>query len=143
MMRAVTKRRFRRLLWALSLSVVVGVMIGSAEASMHGLVLPRLALGALSGAITAAILTVVIGGAEIFLPHTRLGHALDRIPFVAAFVAKWLLYGGVIVLVLESMAGRRLAAALLPGPERAQTLHVQMTAAPATLIIAVSFLVAF
>ena len=142
-MRAVTKRRLRLLLLVLSLSVVVGVMIGSATASMHGPALFRLVLGALSGAITAAMLALVIGGAEIFLPHTRLGQAFDRAPFIVAFAAKWILYGGAIVLVLESMVGRRVAATLLLGSEHAQALNAQMTTASATLGIAVSFLVAF
>src|SRR5262244_3968660 len=83
-MRAGTKRRLRLLLLVLSLSVVIGVMIGGATASMHGPALFRLVLGALSGAITAAMLALVIGGAEIFLPHTRLGQAFDRGPFVVA-----------------------------------------------------------
>src|SRR5262249_33408508 len=60
-----------------------------------------------------------------------------------AFAAKWILYSGVIVLVLGSMVGRRVAAALLLGSERAQALDAQMTTAPATLGIAVSFLVSF
>jgi len=85
----------------------------------------------------------VIGGAEIFLPHTRLGQAFDRAPFIVAFAAKWILYGGAIVLVLESMVGRRVAATLLLGSEHAQALNAQMTTASATLGIAVSFLVAF
>jgi adenylate cyclase len=141
--RAVTKRRFRLLFLTLSLSVVIGVMIGSAIGSMHGPPLSRLAVGALSGAITAAILAVVIGGAEIFLPQTRLGQALDRAPFVVAFAAKWILYSGAIVIVLGSMVGPHVAALLLRGRERAQALDAQMMTAPAALGIVVSFLVAF
>src|SRR5262245_52328984 len=89
-------------------------------------------LGALSGAITAAIVAVVIGGAEIFLPRTRLGQAVDRAPFAVAFAAKWLLYSGAIVLVFAGGVGRRIAAALLLGPERAQALDAHMPTAPAT-----------
>ena len=142
-MRAVTKRRFRLLLLVLSLSVVIGVMIGSATGSMHG---PRhfwLVFGALSGAITAAILAVMIGGAEIFLPQTRLGQALDRGPFVVAVAAKWTLYSGAVVIVLGSMVGPQVAALLLLGPERAEALDAQMMTAPTALGIMVSLLVAF
>jgi hypothetical protein len=53
-------------------------------------------VAALGGAITGAILTVVIGGAENFLPQTRLGQALDRAPFLMAFAAKWIVYSGAI-----------------------------------------------
>ena len=143
-MRAVTRRRVRRLLWTLSFSVMVGVVIGGAAGPMHGPPLLGLVLGALSGAITAAILGVVIGGAEIFLPQTRLGQVLDRAPFVVAFAAKWILYSGAIVLVLGSMVGRRVAASLLLSPERAQALDTHMTSAPAMLgIAALAVLVAF
>ena len=60
-MGAVTRRRFRLVLQVCCLSVVIGATIGAATASMHGALLFRLALGALSGAITAAILAVLIG----------------------------------------------------------------------------------
>src|SRR5262245_5756183 len=121
-MRAGTRRRVRLLLRALCLSVLVGVIIGGASGSMHPPQFLGLVRGAMSGAITGAILAVVIGGTEIFLPQTRLGQALDRAPFLVTFAAKWIVYSGVIVLVLGSMLGRRIAAALLLGPERAQAL---------------------
>lgn len=50
----VTRRRFRLLLQVFCLSVVISATIGAVTASMHGALLFRLALGALSGAITAA-----------------------------------------------------------------------------------------
>jgi hypothetical protein len=112
--RTVTKRRFRLLFLVLYLSVVIGATIGGAIGSMHGAPLFHVVLGALSGAITAAILAVMIGGAEVFVPQTRLGRALDGAPFV---------YSGAIVLVLESMVGRRLASVLLVGPQSAHELE--------------------
>src|SRR5262245_19434496 len=142
-MRAVTKRRFRLLLLAIFLSVVLGARIGSAIESMHGAQVVRLVLGALSGAITGWILAVLIGGAEIFLPQTRFGRAFDRAPFVVAFAAKWILYSGAIVLVLGSGIGQRVASALLVGPQSTHALDARMMTAPAVLGIVVSFLVTF
>jgi len=133
----------RFFLRALALSVVVGAIIGGAAGSMHGAQPFGLLLGALSGAITGAILGMVIGGAEIFLPQTRLGRALDRAPFLVTFTAKWIVYSSAIVLVVGSMVGRRVGAVVLLGPERAQALAHEIAATPATLGIALSFLVAF
>src|SRR5215470_114187 len=141
-MRAVTRRRVRLLLFTLALSVMVGVVIGGATGPMHGPPLLALALGALSGATIGAILAVVIGGAEIFLPHTRLGQALDRAPFVVAFGAKWMFYSGAIVLVLGSMVGRRVASLVL-GLEHAHAPDPHMTTTSATLGVALALLVSF
>src|SRR5262245_2272872 len=124
-MRAVTKRRFRLLLLAIFLSVVLGATIGSAIESMHGAQVVRLVLGALSGAITGWILAVLIGGAEIFLPQTRFGRAFDRAPFVVAFAAKWILYSGAIVLVLGIGVGQRVEFALFVGLLCTQVLVVR------------------
>src|SRR5262249_45370668 len=58
--------------------------------------------------------------------------------------AKWIVYSGVILVVIGSMLGQRLAALLLLAPERAEALVSHMSGAPATLGIALlSILVAF
>ncbi len=57
MMRAVTKRRMRRLLWTLSFSVMVGVVIGGTIGPMHGPPLLGLMLG-----------TVPLGMKRVALP---------------------------------------------------------------------------
>src|SRR5262249_61744716 len=88
----------------------VGPSGGRAGGSGHPPHLFGLMVGALGGAITGAILAVVIGGAESFLPQTRVGQALDRAPFLMAFAAKWIVYSGAIVLVVGSLLGPRLAA---------------------------------
>jgi adenylate cyclase len=138
-----TRRQLRLFVRALWLSVVVGAIVGGAAGTMHGAQPFGLILGALSGAITGAILAVVIGGAEIFLPRTRLGQTLDRAPFLVTFTFKWILYSGAIVLVVGGMVGRRIAALVLLGPERAHALDPQITAASPALGIALSLLVAF
>src|SRR5207249_3594397 len=62
-------------------------------------------LGALGGATNGAILVAAILGTEIFLPPTRLGHALERVPFLVAFAMKFLVYGSLIVLALAARPG--------------------------------------
>jgi adenylate cyclase len=141
-MRPGTKRRVGLLLRALALVVVLGVVIGGAAGAMYretGLFGPI--LGALSGVITGTLLTVVIGGAEIFLPQTRLGRALERAPFLVTFVAKWMVYGGVIVVFVGGRVGLRIAGALLLGPDLFRAFDPQIRAVPATMGIAAALLV--
>jgi adenylate cyclase len=113
-MRAGTKRRIGLFLRALRLGVVLGAVTGSVsgyvflDAGLLGAL-----IGALIGVIGLVTLTAVIAGAEIFLPQTRLGHAIERAPFLVTFAAKWLVYGTVIVLVFGGRLGRRLVVAVL------------------------------
>src|SRR5713101_7712423 len=78
-MRVGTRRRLALLLRALGGTVVIGAVVGGAngvgfrEAPLLGTM-----LGALGGATNGVILVGAIYGTEIFLPPTRLGHALER-----------------------------------------------------------------
>ncbi len=67
-------------------------------------------------------------GAEILLPPTRLGHALERVPFLVTFAMKFIVYGTLIVLVVGGRPGGRLVravAAMLLSPDLAQAMYVQ------------------
>jgi len=80
-------------------------------------------------------------GAEIFLPPTRLGHALERVPFLVAFAMKFLVYGSLIVLALAARPGGRLIraiAAMVLGPDLAQAMYVQR--APRAVLMVSVFL---
>jgi len=91
------------------------------------------------------IVTGVIGAAEIFLPPTRLGHALERAPFLLTFAMKCLVYGTVIVLVFGGGLGERLAtagAAVLLGPDVATAIHMQIKAPTASRMTRVFFFLA-
>jgi adenylate cyclase len=113
-MRAGTKRRIGLFLRALRLGVVIGAVSGSVTGHVFldaGLL--SALLSALSGVIGVGTLTAVIAGAEIFLPQTRLGHAIERAPFLVTFAVKWLAYGTIIVLVFEARLGLRLVGAVL------------------------------
>ncbi len=94
-MRAGTKRRVRFFLVELCIIAVVGAVVGS--------VIGRTPLiGALIGALISVMVLGGIVGAEIFLPQTRLGQALERAPFLVTFAVKWLVYQALIVAVIGS-----------------------------------------
>jgi adenylate cyclase len=81
--------------------------------------------------------------AEIFLPRTRLGHALDRAPFVVTLALRLLVYGVVVIAVIGGRLGRRLAVALAEpvlGPDPALTGHIVGSPAAQQVIVAVVLL---
>jgi adenylate cyclase len=108
-MRASTRGRVIPLLhllaWGVALSSILGATRGSElhEAPLFGAV-----VAALSGAINAVIVVGAIAGAELFLPSTRLGHVLERAPFLATAAMKLLAYGAVVALVVAGRPGARL-----------------------------------
>ncbi|MDI1320189.1 MAG: hypothetical protein PSW75_08355, partial [bacterium] len=91
-------------------AVVVGAAFGCA---VGGLVLkpPLLGagLGAISGTIDITVLMALIGGAETFLPRTRLGRALARMPFLAAVAVKAAAYLAVVLAVVGGRLGPSVA----------------------------------
>ena len=128
-LRAGTQRRVAILLRALGAAAVIGAVVGGANGSgFRDAPLLGALLGALGGATNGVTLIGAILGAEILLPPTRLGHALDRAPFLVTFATKLLVYGALIALVVEGRPGGRLShgvAAMLLGPDRAQAMYVQ------------------
>lgn len=140
-MRAGTRRRVAILLRALGATVVIGAVVGGANASgFRDAPLLGAMLGALGGAINGVILIGAILGAEILLPPTRLGHALERVPFLVTFAMKFLVYGTLVVLVIGGRPGGRLGravAAVLLSPDLAQAMYVQR--APRAVLMASTF----
>ncbi|MEO6381845.1 MAG: adenylate/guanylate cyclase domain-containing protein [Nitrobacter sp.] len=120
-MRMGTQRRVALFRRALGLGVVIGAVFGGASGSVfRDAPLLGAVLGALGGVINAVLMVGAIFGAEIFLPRTRLGQALERAPFLVTFALKLLVYGAVIVIVVGGRLGRRLALAgadALLGPD--------------------------
>jgi len=107
------RRRVNLLLEALGLAAVIGAVLGSARGvGFHTAPLPGAILGGVAGALNGMMLIGTVGAAEIFLPRTRLGHALERTPFVIAFLMKFLVYGIVTVCVIGGRLGRHLAVAV-------------------------------
>ena len=131
-MRAGTRRRVALLLRNFGGGVVIGAVLGGATGfGYRDAPLLGASLGALAGATTAVILVGAILGLEIFLPSTRLGHAVERAPFLVTFATKLLVYGTVIVLVVGGRLGSHLVgavAAILPTPELATVMSAQIAA---------------
>src|SRR5882672_3037792 len=140
-MRAGTRRRIALLLRALGGAVVIGAVVGGANGSgFRDAPLLGAMLGALGGATNGVILVGAILGAEILLPPTRLGHALERLPFLVTFAMKVLVYGTLIVLVVGGRPGGRLVravAAMLLSPDLAEAMYVQR--APRAVLMATIF----
>lgn len=98
-------------------------------------------LGTLSGAIDFVTMATLIGGAENFLPRTRLGNALGRAPFLAVFGIKAIVYSTVILAVVGGRLGPNVAALVVDRElVRAVNLHLD-TKLPLGLLVPTAFLV--
>ena len=141
-MRAGTRRRVALLFRVLGAAVLIGVVIGGANGSgFRDAPLVGATLGAMGAAMGGLILVGAIVGAEIFLPLTRLGRALERMPFLVTFAVKVLGYGALIVLVVGGrLPGRLLSpvAAMLLGSDLAEAFYVHT--APRAVLVAIVFL---
>ena len=138
-MRAGTRRRVALLLRALGWSAAIAaVFVGASSPAFHDGPLVGVIVDALAGVINVAMVSGAIFGAEIFLPRTRLGHALERAPFLVTFTMKLLVYGTVIVLVFGGGSlGERLAlaaAAVALGPDSVAAIHMQIKTPTAPLM---------
>ena len=120
----------------------MGALFGAAAGG--AMLQPRLAgaaLGAVSGAIDFATMAAFIGGAENFLPRTRLGRALQRAPFLLMFGIKALAYSTVILAVIGGRLGPTLAVKLADENLR-QSLQKQLdTGIPLGWALPTAFLV--
>jgi len=131
-------RQARFFLFALRLGALIGIVFGTAAgAAVLDPPLFGAALGALGGVIEGTALMALIGGAEIFLPRTRIGRALARAPFLVTLAVKLLAYGAVILLVVGGRLGPQLASFALGG-DFAQVIDEQMRIKlPAALVVVI------
>jgi adenylate cyclase len=98
------------------------------------------ALGAFSGLVDATALMALVGGAEIFLPRTRLGRRLAQLPFLAVLAIKFAVYTAVILAVTGGQLGPR-AVTLVVDPATAAAFREQVRASlPPGLLAAVAAL---
>jgi adenylate cyclase len=70
--------------------------------------------GGFAGALYCVSLMVLIGGAEMFLPRTRVGRMLERSPLLVAIGIKAVVYSAVIIVIIGGRLGLR-AAVLVAG----------------------------
>ena len=99
-------------------------------------------MGALAGAVEGMAFALVLAGAEIFLPQTRLGRALDRAPLFFTVAVKLFVYSGVIFIIVASKIGRWLGAYVVLGPGAAQEA-LQATSFPVAASVMVALQAGF
>lgn len=95
-------------------------------------------LGSISGAVDFVTMAALIGGAEMFLPRTWPGRALERGPFLAVFGIKAVAYSSVILAVVGGRLGSNVAT-LAFGREPIQL----DTVLPLGVLVPTAFLVTF
>ena len=139
-----TRRRLRLLLSILGLVIATSIIFGGIAgfAYFPHQPLRAVAFGALAAILAGVAIALVIVGAEIFLPRTRLGLALERAPLLVILVIKSVAYSGVIILVVGSRVGRWVAAYVVFGPEAAQQA-LQPGGLPVAVSVSVVFLLIF
>lgn len=130
-----TRRRLVALARALALGMAAGAMFGGTTgAGFRDDWLAGTMLGALAGAVNGATMAGLIFGAEIFLLPTRLGHTLERVPFLVAVSTRVFAYGSLITLVVGGALGWRVVEATLTGigPELSAAIsgHIDSPVAP-------------
>lgn len=137
-MRPGTRRRVKLFLSVLVLIAAGGAFIGSATAHIP-------LIGAVVGVINGILILGTIVAAEIFLPQTRLGHALERAPFVATFAVRVIVYHALIVIVIGSGVIRELVRAVLVRGGTAQPITQQAPSLPPRvgMVILAMFVPAF
>src|SRR5687767_13071325 len=105
-MRPGTKRLLNVFYLRLGGCAVVGALWGGAVgASVLQPPLLGSVVAALAGALYAALLMGILGSAEMFLPRTRFGRALDRAPLIANIALKTIVYSAVIILMIGNRLG--------------------------------------
>ena len=141
-MRIATPRQWRVLWVGVRFAALIGGAFGAAAgAATLKPTLLGAALGALSGVVDSTTLMATIGGVEIFLPRTRLGRALAKMPLLAVLAAKFSVYFAIVVLVVGWRLGAHVAYLTLD-PVTAQGIAEQVRSGlPPGLMVAVGALV--
>lgn len=139
-----TKRRVRFFLGILGIASAGAIAFGGIGGIAYFPERPLLgaSFGALAALLSGIVFVSVIVGAEIFLPRTRAGLALERAPFLVTLAIKSIVYSAVTILVIGSKLGRWVAAYAVFGPEFAQQV-LQPVGLPIAVSISVAFLIMF
>jgi adenylate cyclase len=124
--------------FAAVMGAVFGVMAGAA------MIKPPLAgalFGAIAGAVDFTFGMAFIGAAEIFLPRTRAGRVLARLPFLASVLIKAAAYFLVVFVQIGGRIGPQVVGFLF-GPQVSAQIDAQIDAAfPLGLSIVVGMMV--
>ena len=143
-MRLATRRQWEVFAGALRFAALLGASFGGAVGA--AVLKPPLlgaALGACSGLLDATALMALIGGAEIFVPRTRLGRRLAQLPFLAVLVIKFAVYTAVIVAVIGGQLGLRTVMLAVDEPTAAAYREQVQASLPRGLLGAVAAITTF
>lgn len=136
MARLATPTQWGRYRSALRLGAVIGALFG---ATAGGVLLQPPLAGALFGGFTGILDLLagmaLIGGAEIFLPRTRLGRAIARLPFGAEVALKAAAYLAVAAAVVGGRFGVQVASLLAPADLTALFRAQMESAFPRKLVV--------
>ena len=144
MSRLSSGRRWKLYFQRLQFAALLGAAFGAAAGGLaFKPPLLMAVLGALSGVIDITTLMAFIGGAEIFLPRTRLGRALARAPFLVAVAVKAVTYMAVLVAVVGGRLGPRLALFAVDADTARLLVEQIESGMPRGLMIAVGAMVTF
>jgi adenylate cyclase len=141
-MRFATRHQWLSYGVALRFAAILGGAFGVTAGAV--MIKPPLAgalFGFISGVVDFTVGMAFIGAVEIFLPRTRLGRALARLPFLASVLIKAAAYLLVVLVVIGGRFGPRLVG-LVAGPEVAVQIAAQIDAAfPRGLVVVVGAMV--
>ena len=128
-MRLATRQQWLSYAIALRFAAVLGGLFGIAAGAV--MIKPPLAgalFGFFAGVVDFTFGMALIGAAEIFLPRTRLGRALARLPFFASVLIKAAAYFLVVLVQIGGRIGPR-AVGLVAGPQVAAQIAAQIDGA--------------
>lgn len=138
-MRLATRRQWEIFGGSLRFAAILGAVFGMAVGAV--VLKPPLlgaALGACSGVLDATAMMALIGGAEIFLPRTRLGRRLAQLPFLAVLAIKFVAYTAVILVVAGGQFGPRTVIFAVDAPTAASLREQVRASLPGGLLAAVA-----
>jgi adenylate cyclase len=128
-MRFATRHQWLSYGVALRFAAILGGAFGVTAGAV--MIKPPLAgalFGFISGVVDFTVGMAFIGAAEIFLPRTRLGRALARLPFLASVLIKAAAYLLVVLVVIGGRIGPTVVG-LVGGPDVAARIAAQIDAA--------------
>jgi adenylate cyclase len=140
-MRLATRQQWQSYGVALRLAVILGGSFGIVAGAV--MLKPPLAgalFGFISGVVDFTVGMAFIGAAEIFLPRTRLGRALIRLPFFASVLIKAAAYFLVVLVVIGGRLGPHAAGLVGGGDVAAQIAQID-AAFPRSLAVVVAAMV--
>ena len=141
-MRIATRQQWHSYLIALRFGAVMGAVFGvMAGAAMIKPPLAGALFGAIAGAVDFTFGMAFIGAAEIFLPRTRVGRVLARLPFLVSVFIKAAAYFLVVFVQIGGRIGPQVVGFLF-GPQVSAQIDAQIDAAfPLGLSVVVGMMV--